>query len=42
VVVDEKDEKALNAFMNPNPPARRTLADLIMGKIASLLWLFIF
>ena len=37
VTFDEKDEEALNAFMNPNPPARKTLADVIMGKIAGLL-----
>ncbi|CAK8675962.1 unnamed protein product [Clavelina lepadiformis] len=31
--IDREDEKALEAFMNPNPPARRTLADVIMDKI---------
>jgi len=32
-VVDEDDERALEAFMNPHPEPRRTLADLIMEKI---------
>ncbi|GAB6032605.1 hypothetical protein CHUAL_011493 [Chamberlinius hualienensis] len=31
--IDEEDENALALFMNPNPPARRTLADIIMEKI---------
>ena len=34
--IDREDEKALEAFMNPNPPARRTLADVIMDKITGL------
>uniref|UniRef100_H2ZB40 Bystin n=1 Tax=Ciona savignyi TaxID=51511 RepID=H2ZB40_CIOSA len=34
IEVDADDEKALEAFMNPNPPTRRTLADIIMDKIA--------
>ncbi|XP_046880594.1 bystin [Hypomesus transpacificus] len=33
VVVDAEDEKAIETFMNKNPPMRRTLADIIMEKI---------
>lgn len=33
VEVDEDDERALEMFMNKEPPARRTLADIIMEKI---------
>ncbi|XP_068568081.1 bystin [Cebidichthys violaceus] len=33
VVVDPDDEKAMEMFMNKNPPMRRTLADIIMEKI---------
>ncbi|XP_020497797.1 bystin [Labrus bergylta] len=33
VVVDPDDEKAMETFMNKNPPIRRTLADIIMEKI---------
>ncbi|XP_064328198.1 bystin [Phalacrocorax carbo] len=33
VVVDPEDEKAIEMFMNKNPPVRRTLADIIMEKI---------
>ncbi|XP_061788186.1 bystin [Nerophis lumbriciformis] len=33
VVVDPDDEKAIQMFMNKNPPMRRTLADIIMEKI---------
>nr|XP_020463420.1 bystin [Monopterus albus] len=33
VVVDPDDEKAIEMFMNTNPPMRRTLADIIMEKI---------
>ncbi|CAL8338684.1 unnamed protein product [Merluccius merluccius] len=33
VVVDTEDEKAMEMFMNKNPPLRRTLADIIMEKI---------
>lgn len=33
IEVDEDDERALEMFMNPNPQARRTLADIIMDKI---------
>ncbi|CAB1353729.1 unnamed protein product [Coregonus sp. 'balchen'] len=33
VVVDPEDEKAMQMFMNKNPPMRRTLADIIMEKI---------
>ncbi|XP_053172620.1 bystin [Scomber japonicus] len=33
VVVDPDDEKAMEMFMNKNPPVRRTLADIIMEKI---------
>ncbi|XP_003973271.1 bystin [Takifugu rubripes] len=33
VVVDPDDEKAIEVFMNKNPPVRRTLADIIMEKI---------
>ncbi|XP_010879786.1 bystin [Esox lucius] len=33
VVVDPEDEKAMQTFMNKNPPMRRTLADIIMEKI---------
>lgn len=33
VVVDVDDEKAIEMFMNKNPPVRRTLADIIMEKI---------
>jgi len=31
--VNEEDERALELFMNRNPPVRRTLADIIMEKI---------
>ncbi|XP_041360851.1 bystin-like [Gigantopelta aegis] len=33
IEVKEDDEKALSMFMSENPPARRTLADIIMEKI---------
>ncbi|KAM4612613.1 bystin [Polymixia lowei] len=33
VVIDPEDEKAIEMFMNKNPPMRRTLADIIMEKI---------
>ncbi|XP_056614980.1 bystin [Triplophysa dalaica] len=33
VQVDPEDEKAIQTFMNKNPPVRRTLADIIMEKI---------
>ncbi|KAG7283284.1 hypothetical protein CRUP_005026 [Coryphaenoides rupestris] len=33
VAVDAEDEKAMDMFMNKNPPMRRTLADIIMEKI---------
>ncbi|XP_035244101.1 bystin [Anguilla anguilla] len=33
VEVDPDDEKAIQMFMNKNPPLRRTLADIIMEKI---------
>uniref|UniRef100_A0A1A8DL07 Bystin-like n=1 Tax=Nothobranchius kadleci TaxID=1051664 RepID=A0A1A8DL07_NOTKA len=33
VIVDSDDEKAIEMFMNKNPPMRRTLADIIMEKI---------
>ncbi|NXH48086.1 BYST protein, partial [Dicaeum eximium] len=33
VEVDPEDEKAMEMFMNKNPPLRRTLADIIMEKI---------
>ncbi|KAM9443783.1 bystin [Clarias gariepinus] len=33
VEVDLEDEKAIQMFMNRNPPVRRTLADIIMEKI---------
>lgn len=33
VAVDPEDEKAIEMFMNKNPPMRRTLADIIMEKI---------
>ncbi|KAL1251890.1 hypothetical protein QQF64_019686 [Cirrhinus molitorella] len=33
VNVDPEDEKAIEMFMNKNPPLRRTLADIIMEKI---------
>ncbi|XP_026791367.3 bystin isoform X1 [Pangasianodon hypophthalmus] len=33
VEVDAEDEKAIQMFMNKNPPVRRTLADIIMEKI---------
>uniref|UniRef100_UPI0037E83320 bystin n=1 Tax=Semicossyphus pulcher TaxID=241346 RepID=UPI0037E83320 len=33
VVIDPDDEKAIEMFMNKNPPMRRTLADIIMEKI---------
>ncbi|KAM8795947.1 bystin [Eudromia elegans] len=33
VPVDPEDEKAIEMFMNKNPPLRRTLADIIMEKI---------
>ncbi|XP_006860515.1 PREDICTED: bystin [Chrysochloris asiatica] len=33
VVVDAEDERAIEIFMNKNPPARRTLADIIMEKL---------
>lgn len=31
--IDEEDEQAIEKFMNKNPSPRRTLADIIMGKI---------
>ncbi|XP_068171106.1 bystin [Antennarius striatus] len=33
IAVDPDDEKAIEMFMNKNPPMRRTLADIIMEKI---------
>lgn len=33
VAVDEADERALERFMSKNPPARRTLADIIQEKL---------
>ncbi|XP_046496306.1 bystin [Equus quagga] len=33
VIVDPEDERAMEMFMNKNPPARRTLADIIMEKL---------
>ncbi|XP_054838000.1 bystin [Eublepharis macularius] len=33
VTVNMEDEKAIEMFMNKNPPLRRTLADIIMEKI---------
>ncbi|CAN0186049.1 unnamed protein product [Lampetra planeri] len=33
VEVDAEDERAIEMFMNKNPPARQTLADIIMEKI---------
>ncbi|XP_056413768.1 bystin [Hyla sarda] len=33
VEVNPEDEKAIEIFMNKNPPLRRTLADIIMEKI---------
>ncbi|XP_028925338.1 bystin isoform X2 [Ornithorhynchus anatinus] len=33
VLVDPDDEKAIEMFMNDNPPLRRTLADIIMEKL---------
>ncbi|NP_001085058.1 bystin like S homeolog [Xenopus laevis] len=33
VQIDPEDEKAIELFMNKNPPLRRTLADIIMEKI---------
>lgn len=33
VTVNAEDEKAIEMFMNKNPPMRRTLADIIMEKI---------
>ncbi|XP_033995489.1 bystin [Trematomus bernacchii] len=33
IIVDPADEKAMEMFMNKNPPMRRTLADIIMEKI---------
>ncbi|KAI1890769.1 hypothetical protein AGOR_G00157030 [Albula goreensis] len=33
VEVDPDDERAIQMFMNKNPPLRRTLADIIMDKI---------
>ncbi|XP_027011839.2 bystin [Tachysurus fulvidraco] len=33
VEVDLEDEKAIQMFMNKNPPVRRTLADIILEKI---------
>ncbi|XP_030585309.1 bystin [Archocentrus centrarchus] len=33
IIVDPEDEKAIEMFMNKNPPVRRTLADIIMEKI---------
>ncbi|XP_051980142.1 bystin [Xyrauchen texanus] len=33
VQVDPEDERAIQMFMNKNPPVRRTLADIIMEKI---------
>ena len=32
-VVNEDDEKAMAMFMSKNPPARRTLADIIQEKL---------
>jgi len=34
LAVEEEDEKAIQVFMNPNPPSRRTIADVIAEKIA--------
>ena len=31
--ITEDDEKALEQFMSKNPPARRTLADIIQEKL---------
>ncbi|KAF7253189.1 Bystin [Varanus komodoensis] len=33
IIVNPEDEKAIEMFMNKNPPLRRTLADIIMEKI---------
>ncbi|XP_055510949.1 bystin [Leucoraja erinacea] len=33
VTVDPEDDKAIDMFMNKNPPLRRTLADIIMERI---------
>lgn len=33
VQIDEDDEEAMEKFMSSNPQPRRTLADIIMGKI---------
>lgn len=33
VAVDPEDERAIEMFMNKNPPVRRTLADIIMEKL---------
>ncbi|MBN3295141.1 BYST protein, partial [Amia calva] len=33
VEVDPEDEKAMQMFMNKNPPLRRTLADIILEKL---------
>ncbi|XP_055982395.1 bystin [Sorex fumeus] len=33
VVVDPEDERAIEMFMKKDPPARRTLADIIMEKL---------
>ena len=32
--IDNCDMKSLHQFMNPNPAARKTIADLIMEKLA--------
>lgn len=31
--INEEDEEAMEKFMNKNPAPRRTLADIILGKI---------
>ncbi|XP_078276616.1 bystin isoform X2 [Rhinoraja longicauda] len=33
IAVDPEDDKAIDMFMNKNPPLRRTLADIIMERI---------
>ena len=33
VEIDEEDEKAMEVFMNRDPPARQTLADIVMERI---------
>ena len=33
VEVDEEDEKAMEVFMNRDPPVRQTLADIVMERI---------